>query len=108
MWLQGFHPVNRAAIFPLQKIERRDSIPSCCTSPRKLRLCVQEVSAAWSHREGTRINPWHDGIRMFGEVLSIRWNALSGKYSTNPPQSEVLQPVLCLRQQNRGFSIRVL
>lgn len=66
-----------------------DSIPSCCTSPENSAQRV-EVPVAWSHREGTRINPSHDGIRMFGEVLRICWNALSGKYSTKPPVSEVL------------------
>jgi hypothetical protein len=43
---------------------------------------------AWSHREGTRINPLRDGIRMFGELLTIRWNALSGKYAARQTVAE--------------------
>ena len=69
---------------------------------RRTRLCVQDVPVAWS-REGRHIDPWHDGIRMLGEVLRIRWNVLSGKYF-----GKFYSPVLCLRQQNWGVSIRVL
>jgi dolichyl-phosphate beta-glucosyltransferase len=42
---------------------------------------VKEVPVAWAHVEGTRLSPLRDGIRMFGEVLKIRWYALTGKYS---------------------------
>jgi hypothetical protein len=34
----------------------------------------------WSHAEGTRINPLRDGMRMFFEVLTVRWNSWTGKY----------------------------
>jgi hypothetical protein len=44
-------------------------------------LKVTEVPVAWAHVEGTRISPLRDGLRMFGEVLTIRWYALTGKYS---------------------------
>jgi dolichyl-phosphate beta-glucosyltransferase len=71
-------------------IERRGFHPELLYLARKLRLSMLEVPVAWSHQQGTRINRSHDGIRMFGEVLRIRWNALSGKYSTNPPVAEVL------------------
>jgi len=39
------------------------------------------VPVAWAHVEGTRISPLRDGIRMLGEVLKTRWNALTGQYS---------------------------
>ena len=41
---------------------------------------VVEVPVAWAHSEGTRISPLRDGPRMLGEMLQIRWNALTGKY----------------------------
>jgi len=31
-----------------------------------------------AHRKGTRIDPLRDGSKMFGEMLTIRWNALTG------------------------------
>jgi len=36
------------------------------------------------------ISPLRDGIRMFGEVLKIRWNALSRKYTGSHGVSEIL------------------
>jgi dolichyl-phosphate beta-glucosyltransferase len=80
----GFKAFTRHAaevIFPLQKIERWGFDPELLYLARKLGFKVVEVPVAWAHREGTRINPLRDGVRMFGEILKIRWNALLGKYS---------------------------
>jgi hypothetical protein len=35
----------------------------------------------WAHSEGTRLHPLRDGLRMFMEVLRIRWNAMTGEYA---------------------------
>jgi dolichyl-phosphate beta-glucosyltransferase len=72
------------AIFPLQKIERWGFDPELLYLAKKLGFRVVEVPVAWAHRGGTRISPLRDGARMFGEMLKIRWNALSGKYVTVP------------------------
>jgi dolichyl-phosphate beta-glucosyltransferase len=72
------------AIFPLQKIERWGFDPELLYLAKKLGFRVVEVPVAWAHRGGTRISPVRDGARMFGEMLKIRWNALSGKYATAP------------------------
>jgi dolichyl-phosphate beta-glucosyltransferase len=80
----GFKAFTRAAahtIFPLQRIERWGFDPELLYLARRAGLKVQEVPVAWAHVEGTRISPLRDGIRMFGEVLKIRWNALTGQYS---------------------------
>lgn len=79
----GFKAFTRAAaqqIFPQQKIERWGFDPELLFLARKSHLTVVEVGVAWAHDEGTRINPLRDGARMFGEVLKIRWNAMTGKY----------------------------
>src|SRR6266699_3799744 len=68
-------------IFPLQEIERWGFDPELLYLARRSGLKVKEVAVVWSHSEGTRINPLRDGLRMFAEVLKIRWNALMGKYS---------------------------
>jgi glycosyltransferase involved in cell wall biosynthesis len=68
------------AIFPLQKIERWGFDPELLYLARKLGFKVAEVPVQWAHREGTRISPLRDGTRMFGEMLKIRWNGLTGKY----------------------------
>jgi glycosyltransferase involved in cell wall biosynthesis len=80
----GFKAFTRAAalkLFPAQRIERWGFDPELLYLAKRCGMSVAEVPVAWSHREGTRINPLRDGIRMLGEILIIRWNALSGKYS---------------------------
>jgi glycosyltransferase involved in cell wall biosynthesis len=89
----GFKAFTRRsaqAIFPLQKIERWGFDPELLYLARKLGFVVREVPVAWSHREGTRIHPLRDGIRMFGELLRIRWYALKGNYT---PANAVSQPL---------------
>ncbi len=80
----GFKAFTRdaaLAIFPLQKIERWGFDPELLYLARRAALRVQEVPVTWAHVGGTRLHPLRDGIRMFGEVLKIRWYALTGKYS---------------------------
>jgi dolichyl-phosphate beta-glucosyltransferase len=82
----GFKAFTRRAaqgIFPLQRIERWGFDPELLYLSRQAGFVVVEVPVAWAHREGTRISPLRDGIKMFGEVLRVRWNAITGKYSRN-------------------------
>ena len=82
----GFKAFTRHAaetIFPLQQIERWGFDPEILYLAKKFKFKVVEVPVAWAHREGTRIDPLRDGIKMFGEMLTIRWNALTGKYNAN-------------------------
>jgi len=82
----GFKAFTRAAamkLFPAQKIERWGFDPELLYLAKRYGLKVAEVPVAWSHREGTRINPVRDGIRMLGEMFVVRWNALSGRYPKN-------------------------
>jgi glycosyltransferase involved in cell wall biosynthesis len=78
---------QRAAqtVFPLQKIDRWGFDPEILFLARKFGFKVQEVSVAWGHSGGTRINPLTDGTRMFLEMLRIRWYALTGKYDDADP-----------------------
>ncbi|MGA9814407.1 MAG: glycosyltransferase family 2 protein, partial [Terriglobales bacterium] len=80
----GFKAFTRRSaktIFPLQKIERWGFDPELLYLARKFGFKVVEIPVAWAHREGTRISPLRDGPQMFVEMLKIRWNAISGKYS---------------------------
>ena len=83
----GFKAFRREAaqrIFPMQKIERWGFDPEILFLARRLGLRTVEVPVIWAHSEGTRLHPFRDGIRMFGDVVRIRWNALTGAYA-NPP-----------------------
>jgi len=89
----GFKAFTRRsaqAIFPLQKIERWGFDPELLYLARKFGFTVSEVPVAWSHREGTRIHPLRDGIRMFGELLRVRWYALKGSYAACDAVSQAL------------------
>jgi hypothetical protein len=80
----GFKAFSRRAaeaIFPLQRIERWGFDPEILYLARKFGFTITEVPVVWSHREGTRINPLRDGLRMFAEVLRIRRNAIRGRYA---------------------------
>lgn len=80
----GFKAFNRKAvdtIFPRQRIERWGFDVELLFLARKFRLKVVEVPVRWAHDDRSKINPLVDGIKMFGEMISIRWNAITGKYS---------------------------
>ena len=83
----GFKAFRREAaqrIFPMQRIERWGFDPEILFLARRLGLQTVEVPVVWAHSEGTRLHPFRDGLRMFGDVMRIRWNALTGAY-TSPP-----------------------
>ena len=80
----GFKAFSRSAadlVFSKQVIERWGFDPELLYLARHAGLRIDEVAVAWAHREGTRIHPLRDGLRMFLELFKIRWNAISGKYS---------------------------
>ena len=86
----GFKAFRRDAaqqIFPLQKIERWGFDPESLFLARRAGLKTEEVPVVWAHSEGTRLNPLRDGLRMFVEVLRIRWYSIAGEYSGCPVPS---------------------
>jgi dolichyl-phosphate beta-glucosyltransferase len=83
----GFKAFSRRSaqtIFPLQNIERWGFDPELLYLARKFAFKVVEVPVAWSHRDGTRISPLRDGLRMLAEMFKIRWNSWNGKYRGIP------------------------
>ena len=88
----GFKAFTRSAarsIFPLQRIERWGFDPELIFLARKQRLRIVEVPVKWAHDEGGRINPLRDGLRMFVEVLKIRWNSMAGKYQAAASAADI-------------------
>ncbi len=79
----GFKAFSRRAaalIFPQQRIERWGFDPEILFLARKRGLTVREVPVEWAHDERSKIHPIRDGLRMFGEIVKVRWYDLSGKY----------------------------
>jgi dolichyl-phosphate beta-glucosyltransferase len=44
-------------------------------------LKIHEAPVRWSHAEGSKLNFLRDGVRMFFDLVRIRWNAIAGRYS---------------------------
>jgi dolichyl-phosphate beta-glucosyltransferase len=83
----GFKAFTRRAaqaIFPLQQIEGWGFDPEVLFLARRLGFKIVEVPVAWAHREGTRISPLSDGPKMLFEMMTVWWNALTGKYPKRP------------------------
>lgn len=78
---KAFRRETAQRIFALQQIERWGFDPEILFLARRMGLAVKEVPVAWAHSEGTRLHPFRDGLRMFWEVLRIRWNATTGAYT---------------------------
>jgi glycosyltransferase involved in cell wall biosynthesis len=84
----GFKAFSRSAaqeLFSMQTIEGWGFDAELLFLAAKSRLKIKEVPVVWSDAAGTRINPLRDGLHMMAEVLTIRWNALTGKYSRAEP-----------------------
>ena len=84
----GFKAFTREAartVFPLQRIERWGFDPEILFLARKKGLKTAEVPVAWAHDDRSKINPVVDGIRMFGEMLKVRWLSFTGAYRHPAP-----------------------
>lgn len=44
-------------------------------------LTIRETPVRWSHVEGSKVRFLSDGLRMFLDLVRIRWNAIIGRYS---------------------------
>ena len=67
-------------IFEQQRIERFGFDPEVLFLARRHGLRAVEIPVRWAHDPQTRVNMVRDSLRMFGEVLSIRWNWMLGRY----------------------------
>lgn len=47
---------------------------------RKQKYSIAEVPVLWQHNETDRVSPVKDSLRMFRDILRIRWAAISGQY----------------------------
>lgn len=80
----GFKAFERGAartLFSTQTIEGWGFDAELLYIATRLGMKVTEVPVVWSDALGTRIHPFRDGLHMLAEVLVIRWNAFTGKYS---------------------------
>lgn len=80
----GFKAFTRTAaqtVFQLQTIERWGFDPEILFIALKRGFRVVEVPVSWAHDERTRMRYLRDGLQMLKELMMVRWNALTGRYS---------------------------
>lgn len=77
---KAFRKKRTQIVFEQQRIERFGFDPEILFLAKRHGLGVAEVPVRWSHDAATKVNVAADGIRMFLELLLIRWNAMRGSY----------------------------
>jgi len=89
----GFKAFSRNAvntIFPEMKIERWGFDPEILFLAQRYGLRVAEVPVSWAHDHRSKISPIRDGTRMFGELMRVRMNSMSGKYNPSTSATRVI------------------
>ncbi len=51
---------------------------------RRMKYRVVEISLTWSYADDSKIRPMQDSLKAFGELVRIRWYALTGAYKIDP------------------------
>jgi dolichyl-phosphate beta-glucosyltransferase len=78
--LKAFRREAAEQLFPRQQIEHWGFDPELLFLARRFNFRIAEVPVEWAHDDRSKINPLVDGIQMFGEMLTIRWNSIRGHY----------------------------
>jgi dolichyl-phosphate beta-glucosyltransferase len=68
-------------IFELQRTVGFGFDPELLFLAKRQGLKIRETPVRWSHAEGSKIRFLRDGVRMFFDLVQIRWNAIVGRYS---------------------------
>ena len=79
----GFKAFLRAPtriVFEQQRMSWFGFDPEILFLAKRHGLRVAEIPVRWRHNLDTKIKMISDSVRMFGEVLKIRWNWLLGRY----------------------------
>jgi len=68
------------AVFPLQTLQGMSFDAEVLFIARKMGFVIQEVPIDWTFDPDSRVRLWQDSLRMAFDLLTIRWNALRGRY----------------------------
>ena len=79
---KAFRMEKSRAIFELQRIEGFGFDPEILFLAHKMGLRIAEVPVRWAHNPATKVRVFSDSVRMFLDLVAIRWNALLGRYSS--------------------------
>jgi dolichyl-phosphate beta-glucosyltransferase len=79
----GFKAFRRACILPVferQTVTGFGFDPELLYIARNRGLRLMEIPVRWDNAEGTTVHFTKDSLRMFLDLVRIRWNDLKGKY----------------------------
>ena len=68
-------------VFEQQRIERFGFDPEILFLAKRQGLRIVEVPVRWAHDPATKVSVFRDSLRMFTDLLLIRWNSLMGRYA---------------------------
>lgn len=77
---KAFRRERAKIIFEQQRVERFGFDPEILFLAKRHGLRVAEIPVRWSHDSATKVNVAVDGIRMFLELLWVRWNEMRECY----------------------------
>lgn len=69
------------AIFPRQTVRRFAFDVEILFIAKKLGFKIKEAPVTWVDQEGSKVSPIKDSIRMFREIVKIRYNNIKGEYN---------------------------
>src|SRR5437867_9291040 len=76
-----FHRQKSRRIFEKQTTLGFGFDPELLFLAKRDGLKIRETPVRWSHSDGSKVRFLHDGVRMFLDLVRIRWNAVRGRYS---------------------------
>lgn len=79
----GFKAFSRRAardVFSRQRIVGFGFDVEVLFVARKLGYGIREIPVTWEYAASSRVDPFKDTVRMFRDVLRVRWNAVRGEY----------------------------
>jgi len=71
-------------VFEQQRIERFGFDPEVLFLAKRHGLRIAEIPVRWAHDAATKVHVFRDSVSMFGDLLSVRWNWLVGRYPLRP------------------------
>ena len=78
---KAFRRERTQIIFEQQRIEGFGFDPELLYLARHHGLRAIEIPVRWGHSPATKVSMLGDSLKMFADIFTIRWNAMSGRYA---------------------------
>lgn len=78
---KAFRRETARAVFPLQQIDGFGFDPEILFIARKQGWRLLETPVRWNHVEGSKVHVIGSPLKVLLEVMTIRWNQITGKYA---------------------------